>query len=167
MASRWFIINEWLLNDLLGHNGPDELRRSDRFLRKLVRGPDGVIVLWKSAWMDKAWELMEKEDEERRQRSILFQTELVRNRNRFRWLMDHEVRELPDNLQSVLDEGKIDRDDEYLLQTWFSCPEDINVDYIVTSDSKLIRDLKEHWPEVRTRHRDDFLADYLGRTSAR
>ena len=161
MTSRWFIINEWLLNDLLGYNGHDALKRSDRFLRTLVRGPDGIIVLWKSPWMDKAWELMEKEDEERRQRSILLQTELVRNLNRFRWLMDHEVKELPDKLQSLLDEGKIDRDDEYLLQTWYSCPEDINIEYIVTSDSKLINDLKDHCPEVKTRHRNEFLAEYL------
>lgn len=117
--------------------------------------------------MDKAWDLMEKEDEERRQRSILFQTELVRNLDRFRWLMDHEVRGLPDKLQNLLDDGTIDSDDEYLLQTWYSCPEDTKIDYIVTSDSKLIKDLKEHWPEVRTRHRDDFLADYLGPPSAR
>lgn len=76
--------------------------------------------------------------------------------------MDHEVRELPDKLQSLLDDRKIDPDDEYLLQTWYSCPEEINIEYIVTSDNKLINDLREHYPAIKTRHRDDFLKEYLG-----
>ena len=77
--------------------------------------------------------------------------------------MDTEVRELPDKLQSLLDEGKIDRDDKYMFQTWYSCPENIDVECIVTSDNKLINDLKDHWPEVKTRHRDDFLGQIPAR----
>ena len=80
--------------------------------------------------------------------------------------MDTEVKKLPYKLQILMDEGKIDSDDEYLFQTWYSCPEDIDIEYIVTSDSKLIRDLEDHWPTIKTRHRDDFLTEYLGNQPA-
>ena len=73
--------------------------------------------------------------------------------------MDHEVKELPDILQNLLNEGKIDRDDEYLFQTWLSSP--VKVEYIVTSDKRLMQALAKHYPEIKTRHRDDFLTEYL------
>ena len=164
MVSRWFIINEWLLDNLLDNSRPEEQERSVHFLEALIRSPDGIIVLWNSPWMEKAWELMEKDDEERRQISILFQTRLVRHLSKFKWLMDYEVKELPDILQNLLNEGKIDRDDVYLFQTWLSSP--VKVEYIVTSDKRLMQALAEHWSDIKTRHRDDFLTEYLGTAPA-
>ena len=61
-------------------------------------------------------------------------------------------------------EEYINDEDEYLLLTWLSSP--VKVEYIVTTDTGLQDALARHYPEIKTRHRDDFLAEYLATPSA-
>ena len=61
-------------------------------------------------------------------------------------------------------EEYINDEDEYLLLTWLSSP--VNIEYIVTTDRRLMNALAEHRPDIKTRHRDDFLTEYLGTAPA-
>lgn len=159
MASRWFIINEWLLNDLLGDNEAEAQKQSFQFLRLLINESDGIVVLRESPWMSKAWQLMEMTDPIRRKLSKFLQLIILRDANKCQIIMEDEVEKLPDSLQQLLTDRQIDNDDEYLLKTWCSSP--VEVEYIVTTDIKLQRALAEHYPEIRTLHRDNFLENYL------
>ena len=80
-------------------------------------------------------------------------------------LKGSEINELPPKLGCLLDQKKIDNGDEFLMQIWYSSS--VKVEYIVTSDKRLMLALAEHWSDIKTRHRDDFLAEYLGTAPAR
>lgn len=158
MTSRWFIINEWLLNDLLGDNETEAQKQSVQFLSSLIQAPHGIVILQDSPWMSKAWQLMKMADPNQRQISKFLQLRILRDANKCRIIKGDEVVKLPDSLQQLLTERQIDNDDEYLLQTWCSSP--VKIEYIVTSDEYLMRALEMHYPEIRTLHRDEFLDGY-------
>ncbi|MBU0519238.1 hypothetical protein KKA00_03665 [bacterium] len=55
MSKRCFVVNEWLLNDLLGENGKYAGEESFWFLKKLKRKCDKIVVLTGSPWAEKAF----------------------------------------------------------------------------------------------------------------
>ena len=158
MAARWFIINEWLLHDLLGDNGEKAQEESSQFLDAFIQQADGIIVLASSPWMDKAGHLMAQSTLPLRRISQRLQRGILRDSQQCRILQQEELRELPAELRNLLSEGKIDSDDEYLLQIWCSAP--VAVNCLVTTDTRLRQALAEHYPGIRTVHRDEFLANY-------
>lgn len=48
------VINEWIFHDLLGENGADKVRETTRFVNKLDRSDDKVVVPLKNRWREKA-----------------------------------------------------------------------------------------------------------------
>ncbi len=177
MASRWFIINEWLFSNLAGEKDsqqdPEVPKRKKvqgiRFLQVLFfEKDDGLVVLLGSPWMDKAKRWSRRTNYRSRQEQDLsnyFFRRFIINRNKCRALLPKDVVPLSDELQRKLATEQIDSKDTYLLQTWKSSP--VPVEYIVTTDRKLMNDLAEHCRKIKTRHRDDFLAEYLGTAPAR
>lgn len=178
MASRWFIINEWLFSNLAGETDsqekdPEDPKRrkvqSIRFLQALFfERDDGLVVLLGSPWMDKAQRWSDRtsfRSHQEQRLSKYFFGRFILNRNKCRALLPKDIVRLPDDLQRKLDANLIDKKDKYLLETWISSP--VPVEYIVTTDRKLMKDLKDNWDAIKTRHRDDFLADYLNPSPAR
>ncbi len=96
--------------------------------------------------------------EVRRLLTLLY-SDFIRQSQKCLGLLNDQVGEIPDNLQGLLDSNTIDRDDVYLFQAYYA-PE-VQVDCIVTTDQRLIDALAKHYPAIRTRHRDEFLAEYL------
>ncbi|MCY3936712.1 MAG: hypothetical protein OXG02_05865 [Chloroflexi bacterium] len=158
MPSRWFIINEWLLHDLLGDNKSESQKQSVQILNSFTHEPHGIVILQDSPWMSKAWQLMKMTDPLQRKISQFLHLSILRDANKCRIIKEDEVEKLPDSLQQLLTNSQIDNDDEYLLQTWCSSP--VKIECIVTTDKNLMRALDEHYPEIRTIHRDEFLDSY-------
>ena len=176
MASRWFIINEWLFSNLAGEKDsqqdPEVPKRkkvqSIRFLRALFyENDDGLVVLMSSPWMDKAKRWSRRTNYRSRQEQDLsnyFFRRFIINRKKCRALLPKDVVPLSDELQHKLASEQIDSKDKYLLQTWKSSP--VPVEYIVTTDRKLMNALAKHCPEIKSRHRDEFLDEYLSTSPA-
>ena len=113
--------------------------------------------------MSKAWQWMNRSNNAifaERQLSNAFFRMLFLDSRKIRLLDKDEVKELPTKLRELMDAKIVDDGDEYLFQTWYSKPDDIFVEYIVTSDCKLIKALAENWDEIKTRYRNKFLAEY-------
>lgn len=108
--------------------------------------------------MRKAWQLMRMADPNQRRISKFLQLRILRDANKCRIIKGGKLRKLPDSLQQLLTNRQIDNDDEYLLQTWCSSP--VKIEYIVTTDKYLMRALENHYPKIRTIHRDEFLDSY-------
>ncbi len=170
MASRWFILNEWILHDLVGENGVVKQKQSGDFLSALLESPDGIVVYFASQWMRKLWNFYSRNSqgdtyrtEERRLFTLLY-TDIIRHSRKCRGLLNEHIGDLPDDLQSLLDSNTIDRDDTYLFQTFFA--PGVQAECIVTTDQRLIDAIDESPLNVSTIHRDDFLDDYLASTPA-
>ena len=184
MASRWFIINEWLFSNLSGEKDTDQddpeilkLRKEEsvRFLELLFeREEDGIVVPRDCPWIRKAYQWADRANKESlRDRELskrLFREVLLQPSRRIELEKD-DLKELPHKLRRLIRTYKdeeieeyINDEDEYLLLTWISSP--VKIEYIVTTDTGLRDALAKHYPDIKTRHRDDFLAEYLGTVSA-
>ena len=185
MASRWFIINEWLFSNLSseedsGQDSPETINQrkeeSVRFLETLfVRKEDGIVVPRDCPWIRKAYQWADRANKVGGKERILskrFFREILLQPDRRKLLERDELKELPPELRRLIRTHKdeaieeyINDEDEYLLLTWISSP--VRIEYIVTTDTGLQDALARHYPAIKTRHRDAFLAEYLGQLPAR
>lgn len=170
MAPRWFILNEWILHDLVGENGIARQKQSGEFLATLLKTSDGIVVCLESQWMRKFWGFYNQNSqrdgyrtEVRRLLTLLYR-DFIRQNQKCLGLLNDQVGEIPATLQGLLDSNTIDRDDTYLFQAYYA--PDVQADCIITTDQRLIDALARHYPEIKTRHRDDFLNEYLGTSPA-
>ncbi len=185
MASRWFIINEWLFSNLSGERDSDQddheilkqgKEESVRFLERLFdRKEDGIVIPRDSPWIRKAYQWADRANRASirdRNLSKRFFREILLQPDRRKLLERDELKDLPPELRRLIRTHKdeeieeyINDEDEYLLLTWLSSP--VRIEYIVTTDTGLQDALARHYPAIKTRHRDDFLAEYLGNQPAR
>lgn len=185
MASRWFIINEWLFSNLSGERDSDQddpeflkqgKEESVRFLELLFdRKEDGIVVPRDCPWIKKAYQWADRANKVGGKERILskrFFREILLQPDRRKLLEQDDLKELPPALRRLIrthKEAEIDEyindEDEYLLLTWLSSP--VRIEYIVTTDTALQDALAKHYPAIKTRHRDDFLKGYLGDPPAR
>lgn len=63
---RCWVVDEWLLHDLKGDNGPKRQKEANLFLDKLLSQCDVIVFVEKSVWAKKAYELMDCIDLTRR-----------------------------------------------------------------------------------------------------
>ncbi len=184
MASRWFIINEWLFSNLSNEKDSDQdssettdrrKEESVQFLETLfVRKEDGIVVPRNCPWIRKAYQWADRANRvggRERNLSKRFFREVLLQPSRRIELEKDDLKELPPELRRLIRTQKDDEiaeyindEDEYLLLTWLSSP--VQIEYIVTTDLGLQNALARHFPAIRTRHRDDFLAEYLGNPPA-
>ncbi|MCY3944972.1 MAG: hypothetical protein OXF44_01640 [Anaerolineaceae bacterium] len=180
MASRWFIINEWLFSNLSGERDSDQddpeilnqrKEESVRFLELLFdRKEDGIVVPRDCPWIRKAYQWADRANKASFRDQLLskrFFREVLLQPTRRIELEQGDLKDLPPELRRLIRTHKeeeideyINDEDEYLLLTWLSSP--VRIEYIVTTDTALQDALAKHYPAIKTRHRDDFLAEYLG-----
>ncbi len=145
------VLNEWIIHDLSGENGPRRQDEAVRFLEVLVEKCDRIVVLQTSAWMRKAYRMMKQTDPLIRELSRLLHQEVLRNPQKSRVLNPSEIPPIP---QILLD--PVPEDDRYLIQTYLGGPADV----LVTGDERLRNALSDK-PDIRIRLRDDFLREYF------
>lgn len=151
MPSRCFVINEWLLYDLLGENGTKNQEEAFNFLRKLKQKCDRIAFLENSPWADKAYRLMRCNDEKRRRISRFFHQSILLDSKKCEKLSESDIKTLPDDVMAL-----VPPEDVYLVQTYYST--DANV--LVTTDDKL-RDNLSDIEKIVLEKREDFLRKYF------
>lgn len=57
-----WVVNEWLLHDLMGENGPIRQKEADLFLDCLLHQCDVIVFVEGSPWAKKAYKLMKLTD---------------------------------------------------------------------------------------------------------
>ena len=105
---------------------------------------------------DKSFQLMLETNEIIRGLSKLLMGGVILDSSKCYRLKLADLEPLPEELQKLLDEGRVDSDDNYLLQTYYST----DVDLLITSDTRL-RDALSQIPEMKIMLRSDFLKQYL------
>jgi len=132
----WWVINEWLLEDLRGTNGAECQRQAVEFLSKLVKRCDGIVVVMGSAWWRKAFDLMKRSDNPTvREASKLLHRQVLQDSKKCRQLLQENLCPLPCALRQI-----VKPDDWYLVQAYLTA----EVDAIITTDESLKEVLSPH-----------------------
>jgi len=155
VPSQCFVINEWLLEDLLGENGPEREEQSHQFLLKLIEKCDKIAVMEPSPWLDKAWKLSRHGSPKQLEYGRILFGRIYVDPRKCHHLYKNEVKSLPEGLKEL-----IGPKDQYLVETYCSVQD---VTLLVTTDKKHIFDalFGSSW-DIKAALRDDFLNDYLG-----
>jgi len=151
MPSQNIVVDEWLLHDLSGENGPKAQGQAYRFLSKLKNKCDRLVVLRGSVWVKKAYALMKSLDPDVRRLSKFLHRGILQDLQKCRYFEANEIRSLPEDVA-----GTIPRKDVYLVEAYCSSAADM----FLTTDETLydvLRDMRN----VNARLRDEFLAAYL------
>jgi hypothetical protein len=132
----WWVINEWLLEDLRGANGAERQRQTVEFLSKLVKRCDGIVVVRGSAWWRKAFDLMKRSDDPAvREASKFLHLQVLRDSQKCRQLSQENLCPLPCALRQI-----VKPDDWYLVQAYLTA----KADAIITTDGSLKEVLSSH-----------------------
>ena len=150
MTSRCFVINEWLLHDLLGENGPDKRTQSYGLLRKIYKKCDHIAVLQESPWIEKAYKLMEQSDLLSREISKFLRLNFLVNSKKCSLLNAAEIKPLAQELRKKIPEEK----DVYLVETYIS----VEAELLVTTDVKLQKALLDSGINIELREK--FIGEY-------
>jgi len=153
MNSNCFVLNEWILEDLLFNNGPQAYRQSLALLERIVERCDRIAVLSGSPWAAKAFLLMKSADPEVRRASKLLHLSILADANKCELVSQREVRPLPADLES-----SVPRKDAYLVQTYLAT----GASAVVTTDRSLAKTLLTSSSiRIDVKTRDVFLEHYL------
>jgi len=147
------VLNEWVIHDLRGENGSLAQRQSAEFLQLFQRSADHIVVLRRSPWTTKAFNLMTVSTPPVRILSKFLHLSILQDSLKCRYVEAEEIQPLPWDLAE-----QIPNDDAYLFQTALAVVAPI----IVTSDVRLIERVATLARErgVQMRQRDEFLAGY-------
>lgn len=139
---KWWVVNEWLLEDLRGANGEKQQQQAVNFLSELLKRCDGIVVMRGSAWSRKAFDLMRQGDQIVREASKILHLRILRDARKCYQLSQDELMLIPCELQQL-----VKPDDRYLVQAYLMA----NADAIVTTDTSLQEALTPHGITVRLR----------------
>jgi len=147
------VLNEWIFHDIRGENGLVAQSQSAELLQAFQRGPDAIVVLRESRWMDKAYALMTVSATPVRILSQFLRLAILLDPAKCHFVEQDAIQPLPPELaQQVPD------DDAYLFQTALAGGADV----IVTADTRLVeRVTNAHERGIRLRLREEFIAEFL------
>lgn len=153
MPSECFVINEWLIHDLLGDNGEEAQKESYKLLLKLKEKCDRIAVLDGSPWMNKAYRLMKSGEPPIRSLSEYLRGVILGDPEKCVILNKSEIRDLPENVKNLAPQ-----DDLYLIETYYSA----SAKLLVTSDQRLLQTFfNASNINMVIKLRDEFLREYL------
>jgi hypothetical protein len=147
------VLNEWLIHDLRGDNGPVAQIESAKFLSAFQQGTDYIVVMRPSQWTRKAYELMTVSTPPVRILSQLLHLGILQDALKCRYMEAADSGPLPSDLAEHVPD-----DDVYLFQTALTA----NTTNIVTTDTRLIERAATAALErgIRMQVRREFLAEY-------
>ena len=154
MASRLFVVNEWLLDDLLGHRGTDKRRESFSWLEAMHARCDRIAVLESSPWAQKAYKLMKHPDTTIRGVSRFLHLKVLQNQLKSQLVSPGELLQAPDDVRKVTPES-----DRYLVDLYFT----VKAAQLITTDTVLHGNLTAS-QKVKVEMRDSFIRAYLAGT---
>jgi len=146
-----FVINEWLLDDLAGGNGPEEQLKSFDLLRAFAVSSHTMVVLTGSTFDQKAWSLCKSHKTVPLQAGRYFRLAIRQGSERGLWIHSEAVAILPEWAGE-----SVKPDDHYLVQAMDTVPGAV----LITTDGDLRRVMSDHGYD--TRDRKEFLEEYFG-----
>lgn len=151
MPSKLLVINEWLLHDLFGENGKILQQKGIEFLSILKNGDDRIAVLRESAWLEKAYSLMEQNNIVLRRISKFLHQSILLDSRKCLFVGRLEIQPLSEEMQQIIPEQK----DYYLVQTLLAT----SANLIVTTDVPFYEALGKL--EIPAKLRDEFFKEYF------
>jgi hypothetical protein len=145
-----FVINEWLWSDLSGINGGQKQREAFKVVQKLPASEHRIVVIEKSRFVQKAWELCKSPDQIVGRIAALFMNNVWANSDRFLVLSADDPCEIPADLAN-----STKSDDHYLVRALLSVEGAI----LVTTDNDLHGAVNRAGLSVL--FRDEFLSTYF------
>jgi hypothetical protein len=146
--SRVFTLDEWLLHDLLGENGPGRQEEARALLEAILERCDRILLPPKSPWAKKAYALAGRgEPHLRKLARFLFHA----------FLQNLEKVLIPGDPEEEPDLTPIPEADRYLVRAALGGKAHL----LVTTDEELRRALEEAGL-IPVRGRGEFLEEYLG-----
>jgi len=152
VASRRLILDEWVLHDLIGDNGPGHQLEAFRFIEKLVEECDHIARSQPSPWSAKAYSLMEYTDERRRGLSRFLHTRVILNPDKCQTVHAEKLVPLPADLRALFSDA-----DKYLGDLY----QTVHAEVIITTDEGVYRVGEQSGGRVQVRWRDEFLESYF------
>ena len=153
MSSECYVLDDWLLDDLLGRNEREAQMEAVRCLETLKEKCDRIAILEGSSWTDKAYKLMKREEVPLRKISKYLQEVILLDPQKCQKLHQDQVEAIPEPLREVAHHKDI-----YLLETYFAA----DASALVTTDVKLHKAISDaQGANITIRLRDEFLAEYL------
>lgn len=153
MEKKCFVVDEWLVHDLLGENGEAAREQTFGFLQRLVAICDRIVVARPSPWVEKAYRLMKESNPPTREMSRFLRLTVLQDSRKCRYIDLEGESSLPADLAA-----QVPREDLYLVKTYRLA----DATAIITSDMRL-RDALARFPAILVRLRDEFLTEYLER----
>lgn len=151
MSRQCFVLNEWVLYDVAGNDGPGPQETALRLFQQIKRQGDQIAVLVGSPWMQKAYTLMKEANLRIRRISKFLQLEILRDPNVCKLVQPDDVSEVPSELKQ-----RTPPDDLYLIETYLAA----GATKLVTTDEGLCEALNEV-PRLSITLKDGFLNEYL------
>ena len=143
------LVLKWIFHDLLGENGSEAFRQTAKFVVRLNRSGDTVVIPFEKRWREKANRLREAANSMHREAGRLFV-------NLF-WDSSRGIILLPENIpatsQNLYDWAP--SKDVYLIEAFVASEADL----LVTTDETLFDALTERGA-VECMMRTDFLSRY-------
>ena len=143
------VINEWIFHDLLGENGQDSFRETARFVIKLDRSVDTMVMPVEERWKAKANRLWGMANPVERQVGRLLLNLFLDSKRCIRL----ESGDMP--ATSLVDYDWAPTEDVYLIEAFVAS----SADLLVTTDVALFQAIEQHG-QFSCQMRDDFLAGY-------
>ena len=145
-----FVINEWLWEDLAGHNSKMARRESFDFLTKFVASDHQMVWVEGSAFDRKAWALCKSRDTIGQRIGGIFVKDIRQDLDRCIVLKYDDTAVLPEEVAA-----RVKDDDEYLVRAQLSVAGSI----LVTTDPDLCSVVSNHGLPCMSR--DEFLKMYF------
>jgi len=141
--SRVFALDEWLLHDLLGENGPRRQEEARALLEAILKRCDRILFPPKSPWAKKAYALAGRGEPHLRKLAG--------------FLYNPQKAPIPEDPEEEPDLTPIPEADRYLVRAALGGKAHL----LVTTDEELRRALEEAGL-IPVRGRGEFLKEYLG-----
>ena len=156
MASKRFILDDWLLHDLAGENGREAQKEALEFLIRLKEQCDQIAFLIGTSWASKTYQLMTFGDRQRREISRYLHEVILRDPLKCQRLHPDRIEALPDHVREII--AQADKEDIYLFETYYAA----DADLLITTDEKLLKKIAEVDDlSITIRLRGEFLEEYL------
>ena len=151
MASRSFVLDEWLLHDLRGDYGMEAQYAAKKLLRRIHGNCDHIVTVKGSPWMAKAFQLMKYADPLTREAAQLLHLGFLRNSRKCKLLEANQFQAVPAAVAAA-----VPTDDLYLVEASMT----VGAEALVTTDGGL-RDALAAVPGITVAIKDDFISGYM------
>lgn len=143
------VLNEWLLHDIRGDDGPTGQLRAIEVIERLRAGGAVLCVMSPSPWLKKAYHIWLHTDPTVRDINKALWLSVLTDSNKTFWLISSEVSPAAKAAAELAPMS-----DRYLIETAISSAAQV----VVTTDQPFI-DLFARSTEVSVIHRDSYLGD--------